>query len=301
MKICTIGGIEIKINLFLILFAVLWCVSGYIGTAAVIFLAVTLHELAHAAVATALGVKVYEVVLYPFGGAARMDPVFEYSPVKECLIAAAGPLASILCAMVCISLEKYYPDVLPDCQTFIDYSFLIAGFNLLPALPLDGGRMVRAIICTGSDRGRSGKIMAWMGIILAAGIIGYGAYTFIIGTLNANFPILGVFLLIAALSELKSTRYYLAKTMLHRSKSHDNAQYMRVKTIAVRYDMPVNHLLGKMMGEDYYVIRVLGENMTLLGTLDESTVEKGILKTGTDACVGSLLNFRTETIDLEPK
>lgn len=298
MKLCTIRGVDIKINLFLILFAVLWCVSGYIGTAAVIFLAVTLHELAHAAVAAALGVRVYEVVLYPFGGAAKMDPVFEYSPVKECLIAAAGPAASVLLAMSCVSLEKYAPHFLPDCQTFIDYSFLIAGFNLLPALPLDGGRLARAIICTGSDRGRSSRIIAWVGIVLAAGIMGWGVYGFVKGTPNANFPMLGIFLLIAAVEELRGSRYYLAKTMLHRSKSHDGAAFMKVRTIAVRYDMPLRSLLGKMIGEDYYVIRVLGEENTLLGVMDESMVEKGILKTGTDAAVGSLLSLKTETVDL---
>jgi len=293
MKICTIGGIEIKINIFLIIFAVLWCASGYINTALIIFLAVTLHELAHAATAAALGIKVYDIVLYPFGGAARMDPAFEYSPIRECIIAAAGPLASVISAMACISLQKYFPDKLPDCKLFIDYSFLIAGFNLLPALPLDGGRIVRAIICTGKDRGNSSKIMATMGIILSICICSYGIYTFAIGSPNASFPILGAFLLISSITELKSTKFQLAKTMLYRSRSRENSQYMKVKTIAVKQDMPLDRLMGLMIGDNYYIIRVLGEHMNLVGTLDESTVENGIVKVGSKATIGSLLKLNT--------
>lgn len=115
-----------------------------------IFLCVLLHELSHALVARAFGVQTKHITLYPFGGIAAIAS--QPSPKAELMIAAAGPTVNLLIA------AALFPWIeLPSAEsiktapvTFLPRLFLtnvgLAVFNLLPALPMDGGRVLRALL-----------------------------------------------------------------------------------------------------------------------------------------------------------
>ena len=102
-------------------------------------LAVTLliHELAHALAAKRLGLKVIDITIWPLGGMARMEGLSGH-PTHEALVAAAGPVANLVLAAVC----AFIPGDVAHLTAMIN---LILGLgNLVPAFPLDGGRLLRA-------------------------------------------------------------------------------------------------------------------------------------------------------------
>jgi Zn-dependent protease len=143
----------------------------------VFFCSVLAHELAHALVARALGVPTVEITLFVFGGVAR---IAEEPPDAggEALMAMAGPLTSVTLAGLLLlgaSLTGRWPS---DLLGLLGVSNLVvAGFNLLPGFPLDGGRVARAIIwrLSGSRR-LATHLTAWGGRILAAVlVVGGGA------------------------------------------------------------------------------------------------------------------------------
>lgn len=111
--------------------------SGLLSTFA-IFFSILLHECAHAGVATAHGIKIKEIMLHIVGG-WTMLPRELSTPRLEAIVAVAGPFCS-----ACVGLTLWPVSDFPIAAYIMNFNFLLAGYNLVPAFPMDGGRVVRA-------------------------------------------------------------------------------------------------------------------------------------------------------------
>ncbi len=163
-KIGSIFGIPVKVHvtfillLLLVYFAGLSLVgtSGFYGVVFVVlvFASVVFHELSHALVARYYGINVVDITLLPIGGVARMASPAQ-RPIEEILIAGAGPAASIFLAF-CLWFVADIMDVQVTVSDFsvrssllaqlIAVNFVLALFNMIPAFPMDGGRVLRGIL-----------------------------------------------------------------------------------------------------------------------------------------------------------
>jgi Zn-dependent protease len=124
---------------WVILFTIILLFSPVFALAyAGLFFVVLLHELGHCMAGKYYRVRINDIVLYPFGGAARM--VIPDDPWKEIVIALAGPAVNVLLILPLFMSEKYHPVLR---QLHITNIALLL-FNLLPAFPMDGGRVLRA-------------------------------------------------------------------------------------------------------------------------------------------------------------
>jgi Zn-dependent protease len=190
-------------------------VLGVITTLA-LFLSVFGHELSHALVGRMEGIEIEEIVLHPFGGLARLKREPD-TPGAEFRIAIAGPAASFLFAV--LSFGAYQVALMGNYRTAAAILFfigagniLLAIFNLFPGYPLDGGRVLRAIIWR--RRGNiteATRIAGLCGIFIAVTLIVFGIYTAVSprwqGTLSGLWSVLvGLFLLDAAMSIVKHAR-----------------------------------------------------------------------------------------------
>jgi stage IV sporulation protein FB len=181
-----IAGTEIKVHLtFLILLAYL-AFGGYqqgggegAVAATVILLAlfgcVLLHEFGHILMARRFGVRTPDVILLPIGGVARLERI-PSEPRQELLIAIAGPLVTLAIAVVLygiLSLDGSPPQFgwLGADETLLDFLFranvLLLGFNLIPAFPMDGGRVLRALLASRLGLVRGTRLAATLGQALA--------------------------------------------------------------------------------------------------------------------------------------
>lgn len=146
------------------------------------FICLTLHELAHAVVANRLGVGVRSIVLFMFGGVAEIDREAA-TPGGEFAIALAGPAFSVVLASAVgiaqLGLTRVAPWALPLEALLFGLAFLnlgVALFNLVPALPLDGGRILRAGLWhLTADRARATRISGGGGRVLALLVAAGGA------------------------------------------------------------------------------------------------------------------------------
>jgi Zn-dependent protease/CBS domain-containing protein len=176
---------------------------------AFVFLASLLaHELAHSVVATRRGVRVEGITLWLFGGVSRFNSETN-SPGAQALITFVGPLTSLVLGAIFYLVSVAVgggPGLVPVTLSWLGYINITLGvFNLVPAFPLDGGRLLQSLIWlrTG-DRLRATRIAARIGMGFAYLLIAYGLATFIfagslIGGVWSVF--LGWFLLGAARSE----------------------------------------------------------------------------------------------------
>jgi Zn-dependent protease len=180
MQLFRVAGIALEVHPTFYVLPVLIGLNGYAdggweemllgwGALLLVYTCVVLHEFGHALTARALGLPVWRIVLLPIGGMAMLGRL-PRRPCTELLIVAAGPLVNFVIAGICLGLLRGWPDGWvvydPDSWGYLETSgisvndllrFLLASniflgcFNLLPAFPMDGGRVLRALLALRFD------------------------------------------------------------------------------------------------------------------------------------------------------
>lgn len=141
-----------------------------------LFFCVLLHEYGHALTARRFGIGTRKITLLPIGGVALLAAM-PARPVEEILIALAGPAVNIvIAALVTIWLSLGLPSGDGFLTVMREANLLLAGFNLLPAFPMDGGRVLRALIWFRTSVTRATWIAAWIGRVVAVGLGLYGVF-----------------------------------------------------------------------------------------------------------------------------
>jgi len=191
--VASIAGIDINVHitfgLILVFGAFQWGIPygprGAVFGAllmVVLFVCVVLHELGHSLVAKAFGVPVRHITLLPIGGVSQMEKNPE-KPLHELLIAFAGPLVNVVIAGLLFAstdaaeilrktpaadLAKTMAPGLPTALLWLFMAnIFLAAFNLIPAFPMDGGRMLRALLAMFVGFGSATRIAASVGQVLA--------------------------------------------------------------------------------------------------------------------------------------
>jgi Zn-dependent protease/CBS domain-containing protein len=172
IPIARIAGIQLRIHItFLLLIG--WLALGSASTAAfvlLLFVCVVLHEFGHALAAKSYGINTPDITLLPIGGVARLERMPE-EPKQELVIAIAGPLVNVIiavCLFVVIGARGY---VDPEKAvrggdlliSLFQINIWLVLFNLLPAFPMDGGRVLRALLATRLTYARATQIAATVG------------------------------------------------------------------------------------------------------------------------------------------
>ncbi len=217
-RIITLFGIPIRIHLtffilpIIILFAgesVRGFRGGLFGLAMILmlFVIVVVHELSHSLVARAFGVRIRDITLLPIGGVARMEEIPE-NPGQEIFIAVAGPASNFVLASIIFVLAAFTGDLralfLSDESSFLSILFMInivlGVFNLIPAFPMDGGRVLRGLLAAFLPYLKATNIAATIGQLLA--VIAIVADIFFIH--SWWFVIIGLFIFLGAGAEEKA-------------------------------------------------------------------------------------------------
>ena len=221
----TIGrirGTDVKVHLTFVLFLVWWAVGGYqeagaAGAAAAavwllaVFACILLHEFGHISMARRFGVRTPDVILLPIGGVARLERIPE-EPRQELLIALAGPAVTAAIALVLYALIRLsgndagLGDLSPGrpfLSLLMNVNVYLLLFNLIPAFPMDGGRVLRALLASRMGLVRGTRVAASLGQMLAA--LG-GLYAISTGRHLAVLVAFFVFLGASAEAEAVETR-----------------------------------------------------------------------------------------------
>jgi Zn-dependent protease len=157
-----------------------------------LFLSVLAHELSHAFMARAEGIEIEEIVLHPFGGLARLRNEPE-NPGAEFRIAIAGPAASFVIGIITFVLllptvRSGYGIAAGVLLLLSAGNLLLAIFNLFPGYPLDGGRVLRALLWRRSgDMREATRLSGICGMLIAAILIIFGVYMAVAPTFRSPF------------------------------------------------------------------------------------------------------------------
>jgi Zn-dependent protease/CBS domain-containing protein len=228
LRLLTVKGIDIRIHMTFPLILI-WAafqfgtifggISGSVfGIVAIslLFVLVTLHELGHSFAARMYGVPVKQIVLSPIGGIAQLQRMPD-KPIQELVIAIAGPAVNIGIAFLIIAAgiaaglnisalaNTFSMSESATLTALISYIFIsnlfLAAFNLIPAFPMDGGRILRSLLAMRIDYAKATNIAAAIGRVVA---ILFGIYGLLNGGIFMIF--IAFFIFTAAGQEAKFTR-----------------------------------------------------------------------------------------------
>jgi len=262
----TLNGIRVRIRLLSpIIFFLMIAFSG-ISSVLPPLAALSVHELAHILTAVFLRAKIDEIELMPFGAAMRLYELWQISPFKLMLIALAGPLANLVFSGFLSLLLFFCPSLAPQITPFLYSGLLIALVNLIPALPLDGGRFLSALLALKMKRTRAVKIGIWFGRIFGFFLIASSIYTFMKTRLLPLPAILASVYLFASGEQEKRHAEGAAMRMLLLNRE-DEAPVRRAGLIMVKNHAPILEAVNAVRpGEEslFAITDDEGEILTLL-------------------------------------
>jgi len=187
LKVASVFGIEVRIHVsFLVFLAWIWLsyyqVGGLSGAVQgvlfilILFACVLLHEFGHAFAALAFGIRTPDITLLAIGGVARLNRIPD-KPWQELVVAIAGPLVNVVIAAVLIlvihvtaglqQIEELESPRVELLAKVASVNVMLVLFNLIPAFPMDGGRVLRALLAMALPYARATQIAAWIGQGLA--------------------------------------------------------------------------------------------------------------------------------------
>ncbi len=265
-----------------------------------IFACVTLHELGHAISAKWFNIKTKDITLLPIGGLARLESIPE-KPKEELIVALAGPAVNIGIVLL------LYPIVhfafggfdLAQLSAINADNFLVnlmvinlwlAVFNMIPAFPMDGGRVLRALLAFRMERQKATRIAAGIGQVLAIGFVFLGLFY------NPFLVFIGVFIYLGAGAEAEYTQ---VKSMLAGYKVED-VLMRQYATIASTESIKtaVQQLLDGQC-KNFLVM----DDHKAIGTLSRDEIIKALSAQGESTIVHNVMNkellFLTAEMPLE--
>lgn len=292
MKIGPICGVRIILNPFFLLLVVFLGVAGFLPYAVILFAIVFLHELAHTIVSSAYGMDISEIELLPFGGVARSEKLHDPDPFAEIIIALAGPLTNgflILLALVAAPYEVVSRQWL---TYFIRANIAIGLFNLLPALPLDGGRVLRAYLCNRMGFRRATEVAARIGKFLAALLAAAGGVGFYLGYVNPSLMIVAFFIFFAAAREQGMAGYVFVRYLTRKKEEMKETGILPTEQLVASGTTPVKDIVRYFVPKRYHIILVMDEAGQITGFTTEMEVVDSLFEKGINTPLQTIVRYR---------
>lgn len=211
----TLKKTSLRFDLLTLLFPCAAILLGEGRAAAMLAGAVVIHESAHLAMARAVHVCISSVRITPFGGMAQIENLYAVPAPRLAAVAAAGPAANLLAILIASALISHHLLSPLTALEWIQTNAALMLFNLLPALPLDGGRLLWAMLSMRLSRSRALQIAVWSGRILAGSLVALAAWGFITkGRCNLSLLFAAVFILVSSKDDQEALANSRALTLL---------------------------------------------------------------------------------------
>ena len=304
VNIGRIAGTAVRIHITFILFLIwIFVASWYAGGAQaawsslafmiLLFACVLAHEFGHIFMARRFGVPTPDVTLLPIGGVARLERIPE-KPIEELLIALAGPAVNVVIALALItfasadlhtqSLSAMESMRISMVDRLAAVNLFLAVFNMIPAFPMDGGRVLRALLAIRLGHVRATEIAAAIGQFVAFGLGFLGLFG------NPLLIFIAIFVYLAASSEAQ----LVAMRAMSRDVPVSAAMMTQIARLspAAHIDEAVDTLLKTSQSE----FPVVDENGRLVGVLSRADIIRAIKELGPEARVADAMTKNVPTI-----
>lgn len=283
-----IGGTVVSVHPGLLLLLAVALVAGLGSEVAVFAVVLAGHELAHVLAAAAFDLRVSALELLPFGGVAHVEGLDLADPGVEAVVALAGPLHNLLCLAAAFLLHEVGWLDPNRGRFFLVANAALAVANLLPALPLDGGRVVRAALSL--HRGAAAAT-AWVtrsGLVAGVALLASGLVLLVRGVLAPGLFVFGYFALARARPAREVAGMRPWREMSARAAGLGEARLLTVHHLAADPGMPLRELVARFLPRRYHLVWVLDRSGRARGPWDEADLLDAVRQMGAGAKAADL-------------
>jgi len=245
-----------------------------------------LHECCHILAGKRLGIRVRGIDLLPFGVCAPLAHPVIKEPIFEILMALSGPACNFLLAGICYLGAMYLPNESLSYTAMLNLS--MGCLNLLPCLPLDGGRVLRCFLTMATDAFFAYRITLFVSRILAILLFGLGVVLLLTSAFQFSLLLIGIFLLGNLLSEQKTMSLQMLREFLYYQKKPDIDSMNRTLVLTAHESLPARKLLRKLSYHRYILVKVLDDRNSVIQTLTESQILTALFTKGIRITLGEI-------------
>lgn len=268
----------IKFSKYFIPYTIILFLIGFRGKIIIVFLFVILHEMVHYLTARRLGFSGFDILILPFGASLRLKNLEDASIEEDILISISGPLMNFILAAIFYVLFK--ANYSKELYLFFMTNLSLGIFNLLPAFPLDGGRILRDILSRSFIYKKAAEITVRVSIVSAfLLLISYGLL-FLYGKNNLNLLVISFFIFWCSLKEKERIVYIIMNDIIKKKVKFLQKGYIENRAISIFQDKDLLFALAMFDKNKYTVVTVLNKEMKVIDFIFEEEIVTAIKEYG---------------------
>ncbi len=296
LRLFSIGRTNICISVAAFAAMLLAVLMNRAGDMAISIVVLTLHECAHTLAAMVTGRHVDEIELTPVGLCATLSGS-RPNVADELFIASTGPIFSLFAGLGCFYV---YKSGLLDSQTvytFASVNMAVAVVNLIPAVPLDGGRMLESLLRKRLNGRQVTIICTLIGALCGTAVIAVGIYIAVIAKQPPVAAVFGMFMAVSAIKRSREQDIYPTRRLAFSRERACSGLGTSVYTVALDRNVTAKQALRTIRGSGITVFIVLDGQMRTLGSINEAELYEAMAVLGTEATLGRIIKEMRRVID----
>jgi len=263
--------------------------AGYFKEYLITFCTILLHEIGHMIAAALFGKKIYSVRVLPVGLNIDIEKDTD-SQWKYILIYSAGPFINILLSTFFLILSSYYYTNSGNMRFFIYVNIYLAVFNLLPVIPLDGGRILNEVLTGWVGLFSAARYTKRTSLVICILLILFGALQIFFNPSNLSLIFIGVFILFSLKSaKTEAALMNIKKIIYRRSRLFKKGVYPARGLVVIK-SMYLGETINNMDFDRFHIIHVLDNDLRLVKTFTEQEIFEAILKSEGDMTFEQLID-----------
>ncbi|WP_072060619.1 M50 family metallopeptidase [Clostridium novyi] len=268
----------IKISKLSIPYIIILLIIGFKGKMIVSFIFVFFHEMVHYITAKKLGFKGFGIEILPIGAVLKLRDLDEADPKEDLIISLSGPLFNLIFAMIGYFLNiKFSSEYL---QLLYISNLALGTFNLIPALPLDGGRILRDILAMKTFYKRANKITVNISLVIGMLIYVYFCISTVLGMKNISVGIIGIFIVIISYKEKERIVYLIMGDIVKKKYKFIKKGYMENRSVSIHYKKSLLDALGIVDKNKYNLFTILNDDMKVVSIIYEEELIRALKNYG---------------------
>jgi len=268
----------IKFSKYFIPYVIILIILGLNGQILIAFLLAFLHELVHYFVARSYGYSAFSIDFLPIGAHLTLMNLDEASPQEDLIISFSGPAANILAAVIFCFISIY---IKTDIISLLFKANLTLGlFNLLPLIPLDGGRILRDILSIRYVYKKGQNITILISIIIGTIMLLYSFILILNKQMNIGFSLISFFIVVSSVKEKERRAYLVMGDILKKKIRFFKKGYIENRSMSIYLEKDLLTALSLLDKYKYSIFHVVDKDMKFINIIYEEQILSGIREYG---------------------
>lgn len=244
------------------------------GNYFIAFIMVIMHEYVHYFTARYFGYKEGSVKILPFGAVLSLKGIDNATVMEEVIISLSGPIFNLALgfAFYVISSQLNYGIL----KSLFFTNICLGIFNLVPTLPLDGGRILRSLLSASKTYRVANVITITISMVIGSIFMLYYLFCFFKGQINFTFGIIAFYIIYYSIKEKERVAYIIMSDIIKKKFRFVKKGYMNNKTLSIYCKENLLKALSLIEKNRYIILIVLDEDMHILATIYESEIIEGL-------------------------